>query len=250
MQRSLNSLFKKQSKTDGTSSSKEPTPLSTSIESLSTSNEKPLNQQTTIEKHICEERALRPNKPVFIANPEQPSNCSFPKTKFGSLSRSVQCAWFKQYPWLNYSQNEDSLYCYICVNQFHKGNLRSSSNVDQAFTTRGFTNWKKALSSFKTYQASQCHITSVELELVIPKTNHDIIDLSNKNFQKLREENRRCLAVIIESLQYLARQGIPIRGHNDNESNFVQLVKLRARDVSVLENWIKNKTQNYLSHEI
>ena len=74
--------------------------------------------------------------------------------------------------------------------------------------------------------------------------------MTNKNFQKFREEDRRCLAVIIEWLQYLARQGIPIRGHNDNESNFVQLVKLRARDVIVLENWIKNKTQNYLSHEI
>ena len=109
---------------------------------------------------------------------------------------------------------------------------------------------EKALSKFKTHQASQCHITSIELELIIPKTNHDMIDLSNKNFQKLREENRQCLAVIIESLQYLARQGILIRGHNDNEWKFVQLVKLCARNLSILENWTKNKSQNYLSHEV
>jgi len=204
-----------------------------------------------VEEHICEERPPRKDNPVLIEKPNQPpGNYQFPKTRFGNQSRSVQCSWFNQYPWLHYSQSEDLLYCYICVNQFHKGNLKSTANVDQAFTTKGFANWKKALSTFKTHQASQCHATSVELELVIPKTNHDIIDLTNKNSQKHREDNRRCLAVIIESLQYLARQGIPIRGHNDSDSNFVQLVKLRARDVSVLDNWINNRTQNYLSHEI
>ena len=51
-------------------------------------------------------------------------------------------------------------------------------------------------------------------------------------------------------MRYLARQGIPIRGHSDNDSNFVQLLKLRARDVSVLDSWIKNRSQNYLSHEV
>ena len=115
-------------------------PLATSLENPSTLNEKSLNEHTRgAENHICEERPLRQNKPVFIENPNQPSsNYQFPKTKFVSQSRSVQCSWFKQYPWLYYSQSEDSLYCYICVNQFHKGNLRSIANIDQAFTTKGF----------------------------------------------------------------------------------------------------------------
>ena len=35
---------------------------------------------------------------------------------------------------------------------------------------------------------------------------------------------------IMQNLQFLARQGIPLRGHIDVESNFIQLMKLRSND--------------------
>ena len=48
---------------------------------------------------------------------------------------------------------------------------------------------------------------------------------------------------------YLARQGIPIRGDEDEDSNFIQILKLRAKDDSVLESWLKDKVQ-YTSHDV
>jgi len=38
---------------------------------------------------------------------------------------------------------------------------------------------------------------------------------------------------IIESLHYLRRQGIAVRGHDDYERNFIQLLKLRSCDNKV-----------------
>ena len=48
--------------------------------------------------------------------------------------------------------------------------------------------------------------------------------------QQIRDDQAKaqtCLLNIISSLQYIARQGLPSRGHNDTEGNFLQLLKLR-----------------------
>jgi len=51
--------------------------------------------------------------------------------------------------------------------------------------------------------------------------------------------NRFCLLKIIECLQYLARQAMPMQGDTDEESNFIQLLKLRRKDQPVLLKWLE-----------
>ena len=56
---------------------------------------------------------------------------------------------------------------------------------------------------------------------------------------------------IIECLQFLGRQGLALRGEDNNEnSNFIQLLKLRSKDFPELSNWMLKKTDKYLSHDI
>ena len=87
--------------------------------------------------------------------------------------------------------------------------------------------------------------------MVIPRTHGNIVDMTSTTARATREENLRCLAKIIELLQYLARQGIAISGDDDKESNFIQLVKLRARDDKDLANWLSSKGDKYnTSHDI
>ena len=74
--------------------------------------------------------------------------------------------------------------------------------------------------------------------------------MTNSNAEKVRTQNRHCFAKTIETLQCLARQGIPLRGDDDQESNFIQLLKLRVKDDSVLESWLKDKELQYTSHDI
>ena len=42
----------------------------------------------------------------------------------------------------------------------------------------------------------------------------------------------------LSSLKYLLRQGLAIRGHDDNEGNLVQLLKLRAEDDCQMQSWL------------
>ena len=52
-------------------------------------------------------------------------------------------------------------------------------------------------------------------------------------------------------MRYLARQGLPLRGKKDDkESNFQQLLKLRAENDPIFTEWLKRKNNKYTSPEI
>ena len=59
-------------------------------------------------------------------------------------------------------------------------------------------------------------------------------------------ENRRCLLKIISNIRFLARQGLPLsEDGNEDDSNFVQLMKARGEDDTKLLVWMKKKTNKY-----
>ena len=47
--------------------------------------------------------------------------------------------------------------------------------------------------------------------------------------KKTMESNLICFIKVIECLQYLARQEQAMQGDTDDESNFIQLLKLRGK---------------------
>jgi len=58
------------------------------------------------------------------------------------------------------------------------------------------------------------------------------------------------LLKILQNIHFLGRQGIALRGHYDLESNFMQLLNLRACDDHKIVDWLKNKLDKYTSTEI
>ena len=55
---------------------------------------------------------------------------------------------------------------------------------------------------------------------------------------------------ILKIMRFLAHQGLPLRGHNDDtESNFIQLLRLHNADVNV-DRWLSKKSNKYTSHDI
>lgn len=69
------------------------------------------------------------NSGNLIQTPNQPSQYNFPKKRYGNQNRSVQSTWFKEYPWLHYDEEKDSLFYCISSNQYHRGNLVSARNT-------------------------------------------------------------------------------------------------------------------------
>ena len=66
-----------------------------------------------------------------------------------------------------------------------------------------------------------------------------------------KKNNREYLLKIISSIHFLRRQGLPLTGdgpHNDLDSNFYQLLLLRAKDIQGINVFIKKKQMKYTSH--
>ena len=63
--------------------------------------------------------------------------------------------------------------------------------------------------------------------------------MENESTTSQMELNRRCLVKIVETLQFLARQGLALRGDNSDDSNFMQTLKLRVKDIPQLTDWMK-----------
>ena len=75
------------------------------------------------------------------------------------------------------------------------------------------------------------HCEAVEAVITLPRTTGDIGELLNKGSKQGKENSREMLQTILSCIRFLARQGLALRGSNsDADSNFLQLLSLRAQD--------------------
>ena len=116
---------------------------------------------------------------------------------------------------------------------------------------RGFTNWKNATVSFKNHEKSACHRAATEIIITLPSTTKDIGNLLSKEHATSKRRNRAAFYHILSSIRYLARQGLAIRGHgDDSDGNFIQLLRMKAKDDDNLSSWMTRKDNSYTSPDI
>lgn len=185
--------------------------------------------------------------------PHQPEDIIFPKRQFGKASvinRSFQKNWFKTWKWLHYIEDKDVVFCFHCA-LAHKKQMLKTSNPDASFIQIGFSNWKDATIRFSKHEQSTCHKSAMQTMVFLPKTTKDVGEQLNFATIKEKENNRQLLMKIIENIQFLARQGLPLRGDGDDtSSNFYQLMKLRGNDDDRIKEWMNKKMNKYTSPEI
>ena len=83
-----------------------------------------------------------------------------------------------------------------------------------------------------------------------PTIYRNALEMSNDAAKESMGSNRICFVKVIECLQYLARPGLAMQGDTDDESNFIQLLKLRGKDRPLPLKWLERKEDKYTSHEI
>ena len=91
---------------------------------------------------------------------------------------------------------------------------------------------------------------AIDYETNLSRTCGNVWEMPSEAGKKAMESNRVCFIKVIECLQYLARQGQAMRGDTDDESNFIQLLKLRGKDQPFLLKWLERKEDRYASHDI
>ena len=144
----------------------------------------------------------------------------------------------------------DKAFCYNCIQAYKEDKLRAS-NLELAFISKGFNNWKDASVKFKEHESSNCHKDSMIVTVDIPSSVKDIAETWQRELTKQKSENRQMLLKILSNIRFLARQSIAIRGDGDEEnSNFIQLFKLRGEDDPKFAKWLEKKTDKYVSADI
>ena len=125
-------------------STEEPSSLSTletSFSSQQTEFDGPISR--TI--HINEEKSTNENSESIPVQCQPGADYSFPLKQFGKKC-SCQTSWFKNFSWPHYSEEEDSIFCMICIQC--KGKLTAEHDMEETYTREGLNNWKKAPKAF------------------------------------------------------------------------------------------------------
>lgn len=167
---------------------------------------------------------------------------SFPKRKFGKGKdeRSFRADWCDKYEWLHYDAETDAAFCYLFMRADHE--RKSVKNETQYSSARVFAT---AITAFKNTRRVNATVRQVEQYSLHQST---IGALLSKEHQKEQEINRKMLITILQNIGYLARQGLPLRGRNeDADSNFIQLLLLRSSDSPEIIEWMRKKTNKYTS---
>ena len=136
------------------------------------------------------------------------------------------------------------------VNRTSAGKVISKICQQQAFVVKGYDCWKNAVQRFGKHESSAFHRSAIEGLLNIEKPS--ICEKISQSKQKDKQKSRIVLEKIFSSVVLLARRGLALRGDGNNEdSNFLQILKTRAEDVPVLKDWLENKkVLKWLHHDI
>ena len=124
------------------------------------------------------------SKKVWIpdvgSKPHQPLvNFKFPYREFGKqklVKRAFQHSWFAKWKWLHYEEDMDKAFCYNCIQAYKEDKLRAS-NLELAFISKGFNNWKDASVKFK--------------KVIIPPNNNPKNCLWKALFEVSKTQNSR-----------------------------------------------------------
>ncbi|GKA98586.1 zinc finger MYM-type protein 1-like protein, partial [Tanacetum coccineum] len=179
----------------------------------------------------------------------------------GGHKHNFQAAWFKRFWWLEYSDKNDSTFCFPCYLFGRKPIGRVGSDT---FTVKGFTRRRKVNSGKecpfinhegKTFASAHnfsvrcyedlknklCHIENV----IVKQTEQEIID------------NRLRLQVTIDSTKWLKLQTCPLRGGDERPTslyrgNLLELVDLIGTYNKDVARVVSNAPQNakYTSPDI
>ena len=167
--------------------------------------------------------------------PNQPRHHDFSERSFGKtkvVTRTFQPSWFNKWKWLHYSTPGDLAFCHTCVTAIKTGRMKVTGNVqDSSFLTGGFSNWKDASKCYSNHEQTTMHKTAVEYMVTLPNTTSDVGGMLSSSHAVEKQKNRQYILKVAQNIRFLARQGIPLRGDgNEADSNFMQLLHLRADD--------------------
>ena len=148
-----------------------------------------------------------------------------------SHTRTIQSSWYKLHPWISVCSTNYKVFCATCLNARDQGLLSINQKWTSPFVSGGFSNWKNALAKFREHEGSSSHKES-NMKLAAKKCVGIDAQLSSQ-LRSQQAHHRTMLMRLLESIQFLVRQGLPLRGHKEGLAelggNLYQLLLLRGK---------------------
>jgi hypothetical protein len=191
--------------------------------------------------------------------------------------RYVGRSHLEQYHWLVLSHAKQGLFCKYCpfFVPGHLGGIQKATPL-RTLVTKPLTSFAKLLGKdgdLEVHSRNKYHLEAVESGKSFLKSYHNPSQnvVNQVSAQRLKQvtENRQRLRPIVETVIFLARQNIPLRGHRDdgaildesskvaspviNEGNFRELLRFRIQSGdTILESHLKQSsaTATYVSKTV
>ena len=93
------------------------------------------------------------------------------------------------------------------------------------------------------------HVTRLQLGTAEPAGSEECVNVAVQACVGESEISQECLRLVFTTAGYLARQGLALRGHDESEGNFKQLLKCRSASVPELRTWFMQK-KKYTHHTV
>ncbi|XP_057734603.1 uncharacterized protein LOC130950059 [Arachis stenosperma] len=192
------------------------------------------------------------------AGPNQPILDKYPFSSDTSHRRRFQASWFELYPsWLEYSIEDDAVYCLPCYLFAMESSINTDSN---AFIENGFRNWKKVnsgkdcplLNHIGKGPNSFHHRATKSCDDLMKQSQHVDTIMKRQTSEEIKN-NRRRLGASIDCIRWLTFQGCAYRGHDessssDNRGNFIELLKFLDSYNSSVQNLVLKNAPRFAKY--
>lgn len=175
--------------------------------------------------------------------PIQPKLAKKEEYKLSSDGRRFNAEFFQTYEWLEFSLIENKCYCFCCrmFNPFSA--IKDGIKVD--------SNYYRKLKQHNDTSIHQNCMERWKLRQITDKNKNSIACQTNSHHSIQVKQNRENLKIVIQVLIFLAKQGLPLRGHDESENsknkgNFLELIDLIATFVPSFKKYVESKS--YLHH--
>ena len=154
-----------------------------------------------VQSHVDLHQLRRENKHRVLTTERDSDPSSFPRTRPSDSVPYQQFHpfWLKQYPWLHYSQHDDSVYCRACA--LFAPKQVGGQDLGQ-FVTKPFKSWGKTLQKASAHGTKSYHLSSMtrmtEFLARYMNPSQSISMIMDSELQRVMDTNQNVLESLIK----------------------------------------------------
>ena len=99
---------------------------------------------------------------MLTSKPNQPKDDSVLNATWRQVGGKMsfkQKKWYDDFPWITLCTYSNCVFCLYCKQSYERNELSFpvTTNLELAFISQGFNNWKKAPERFEAHESSKAH---------------------------------------------------------------------------------------------